>query len=156
VFSVSPLASTSRNPHDADVTDHHHHPVRPRSEPCPAPQTVPAAIPAAAPAPPPTAAEKAVSQATSKVEAIRAELTKPGLSLQTKNKLRKALRSAEVRAREARAAAQFQQFQKEQQAYVDKMMPIWLEQQRQNAQFNIEAAKARALQQMAITAERSR
>jgi hypothetical protein len=36
------------------------------------------------------------------------------------------------------------------------MMPLWLEQQRQNAQFNIEAAKAGDLQQMAITAERKR
>jgi hypothetical protein len=124
--------------------------------PAPNPQPALAATPAAAPAPPPTAAELAVSQAASKVEAIRTELAKPGLSLQTKNKLKKALLRAEARAREARADAQFQQVQKERQAYVDKMMPLWLEQQRQNAQFNIEAAKARALQQMAITAELKR
>jgi hypothetical protein len=37
----------------------------------------------------------------------------------------------------------------EQQAYVEKMMPIWQAQQRANAEFSIEVAKTRALQEMA-------
>ncbi len=46
------------------------------------------------------------------------------------------------------------QLQKDQQAYVEKMMPIWQRQQEMNVKFSIEAAKAQALQSMAATAKR--
>lgn len=103
-----------------------------------------------------TAAEQAVQETSAKVAAIQTALKEPGLPLKQKNKLKKALMHASARAREAREAAQREALEKAQQAYVEKMMPYWLEQQRQNAQFNLEAAKAQALQQMAITAEQKR
>lgn len=101
-------------------------------------------------------AEQAVAQTSARVGAIRNALKEPGLSLQAKNKLRKQLMHAEARAREAREAAAFIQLQREQQAYIDKMMPIWQKQAEMNAKFSIAAAKAAALQKMADTAEKKR
>lgn len=111
---------------------------------------------AAQPAPPQTPEVQALQLASSKVADLRSSLKTPGLSLQKKNKLKKALMHAEARAREARAAAINQAVRMQEAAYVEKMLPVWLEQQRLNAQFSIEQAKARALQQMANTAERKR
>jgi hypothetical protein len=122
------------------------------------PATAPAgsAPTATAPAPALSPAERAVKETAARVFALRAELKKPGLSAAQKSKLKKQLVHAEARAREARDAAYGKQLQAEQQAYVDKMMPIWQKQAELNAQFSIEAAKARAFQQMAETAEKQR
>jgi hypothetical protein len=98
----------------------------------------------------------AIGQTAGRVEAIRQELAQPGLAPSKKLKLKKALLHAEARAREARQQAIEYQMHKDQQAFVTKMMPLWLEQQRLDAHFNIEAAKARAFQQIANTAEKAR
>lgn len=114
----------------------------------------PAVTPAPIPPPVPVSAEqRAIAQTAAKVEALKAQLKAPGVTPRNKVKLKKALQSASARAREARDAAEQSYMQRQQQAYVDKMMPIWLEQQRQNAQFNIEAQKLAALQSMANTAK---
>ena len=117
---------------------------------------VAAPAPVVAPAPPPTPAERNAALAAKKVGEIRTSLKKPGLNLQAKNKIKKTLLHAEAGSREAFQVMQDERDQKEQQAFIVKMMPIWLEQQRQNVQFNIESAKAQALQQMAMTAEKKR
>ena len=126
----------------------------------PAPATAGSAptstAPAPAPAPVLSPAERAVKETAARVFALRAELKKPGLPAVQKSKLKKQLVRAEARAREARDAAYGKQLQAEQQAYVDKMMPIWQKQAELNAKFSIEAAKARAFQQMAETAEMQR
>jgi hypothetical protein len=96
-----------------------------------------------------TSAERAAVLAAKRVGELRAALKQPGLKLQEKNKLKKQLLHAAARAREAFQLVQLQALQKEQQAYIDKMMPIWQRQQEMNALFSIEAAKAQALQQMA-------
>jgi hypothetical protein len=123
--------------------------------PKPAPPSTPSASTSAAPMPTPNPAERTVQQSAAKVFAIRAELAKKPPAAQ-KAKLKKALMHAEARYREASEAAYNQQLQKEYQAYVDKMMPIWQKQAENNVRFSIEAAKAQALQQLAITAEKQR
>lgn len=97
--------------------------------------------------------QQALSLANEKVAALRTQL-KANPKPKEKSKLKKALTHAESRAREAREYAALSQLQQEQAAYVAKMMPIWQEQQRQNVQFSIEAAKASAMQSMAATARR--
>lgn len=104
-----------------------------------------------------TPSEKAADDAVAQVKAIRYELnTSTSLTVGAKKKMKKRLAYATNVARDAIQTVQNEKIQKEEQAYIDKMMPIWREQQRQNTQFSIEAAKAQALQQMAITQEKQR
>jgi hypothetical protein len=133
-----------------------------------------ASAPAPAPAPAPTAAsasaqpvkpaapkvltpdEKAIEQASLRVTEARAAYQEKGISPKEKARRKKAVLRAEANARAVRDSIADKSVRQQQAAYIDKMMPVWLEQQRQNAQFSIEAAKAQALQQMANTAERQR
>jgi hypothetical protein len=125
-----------------------------------APKPPSAAAPARRQGPPPTLEEMAIANAiartSAKVAEVREALKAPGVTPRQRTKLKKDRLHAEARAREARQAAINYELRKEQDAYVAKMMPIWLEQQRQNAQMSIEMVKAQALQQMAITAEKRR
>ncbi len=95
--------------------------------------------------------EKAIQQATLRVTEARAAYQKPGLSPKEKARRKKAVLRAEEYARSVRSSVNDKTMQQQQAAYIEKMMPIWQEQQRLNAQFSIEAARAAALQQMANT-----
>jgi hypothetical protein len=132
--------------------------------PAPAPDAAPAPAPATAstqpvkPAAPKVLSpdEKAIEQASLRVSEARAAYQQKGLSPKEKARRKKTMLRAEANARAVRDSIVDKSARQQQTAYIDKMMPIWLEQQRQNAQFSIEAAKAQALQQMANTAERQR
>jgi hypothetical protein len=132
--------------------------------PAPAPAPLPTPAPSSASAQPVKPAaprvlspdEKAIEQASLRVTEARAAYQEKGLSPKEKARRKKTMLRAEANARAVRDSIADKSMRQQQTAYIDKMMPIWLEQQRQNAQFSIEAAKAQALQQMANTAERQR
>jgi hypothetical protein len=104
----------------------------------------PPARPAPAPAPSPN----------QEANAVPGPVARDILKVQRAADLRKQVEKKKEAAQKKKVqrnnrAALDHQLQKEQQAYVERMMPIWLAQQRADAAFSIEAAKAQALQGMA-------
>jgi hypothetical protein len=100
--------------------------------------------PAPAPAPSPNPEAKAV------LAPAASDLLRAQRAADLKKQVEKKKEAAQKRrAQRNNRAALDHQVQKEQQAYIERMMPIWQAQQRANAAFSIEAARAQALQAMA-------
>jgi hypothetical protein len=104
--------------------------------------------PLAQPAPAPT------SSPSPEARAVPAPAASDTLKSQRAADLKKQVEKKKEAAQKKRVqrnqrAALEHQMQMEQRAYVERMMPIWQAQQRANAAFSIEAAKTRALQEMA-------
>jgi len=103
------------------------------------------------PAPPgPAAAPSPNKEANAVPGPVARDILKAQRAADLKRQVEKKKEAAQrKRAQRNNRAALDNQLQKEQQAFVERMMPIWLAQQRANASFSIEAAKAQALQGMA-------